>query len=76
MGRQGCNPGHLTRKPMFVTAFIVLQTLRVILALKKDAVFLNHFNAILYLGFKMFCEKKSYNLGKTAVHFISLLWCG
>lgn len=73
MGRQGCNPGHLTRKPVFVTAFILLQTLRVILALKKDAVFLNHFNAILYLGFKMFSEKTCYNLGETAVHFISLL---
>lgn len=74
MGRQGCNPGHLTRKPMFVTAFIVLQTLRVILALKKDAVFLNHFSAILYLGFKMFCEKKAIIWGKQL--YTSFLFCG
>lgn len=75
MGRQGCNPGNLTRKPVFVTAFILLQTLRVILALKKDAVFLNHFNAILYLGFKMFSEKKTcYNCGKQL--YTSFLFCG
>lgn len=76
MGRQGCNPGNLTRKPVFVTAFILLQTLRVILTLKKDAVFLNHFNAILYLGFKMFSEKNHAIIGGNSctLHFSFVVW--